>query len=211
MARFTPHKIAFGRPPANDEDDTGEGLPLPKLLRLRARRQAGIAEAKQVLAVLPAAGESLHALVTHRVDLTDILAAVLSVRGRCDRMLIATLGYGERNLRQLLEWLDTGAVGELTLLASIFFRAHNGSLWERSIEALHERKQRCACMHSHAKVVTMQMASGERFAFEGSANLRGSGSAREQVALIHDTGLHDWHARWIADMVSKHEGHESTD
>jgi hypothetical protein len=204
VARFTPHKIAFGRPPADDEDDDGRDLPRPRLLRLRERRAAGIREAKQVLSVIPAPGESLHALVTHRVDLTDILAALLDKLGRCDGMLIATLGYGERNLRQLLGWLDTGAVGELTLLSSIFFRAHNGDLWERTVEEFRARKQRCACMHSHAKVVTMAMASGERFAVEGSANLRGSGSAREQVAVVHDHGLHDWHARWIAEMVERH-------
>jgi hypothetical protein len=211
MARFTPHRIRFGRPPAGEEDDDGEGLPTPKLLKLKARRMAGIAEAKDVLSVIPAPNESLHALVTHRVDLTDILTALLDKLGRCDRMLIATLGYGERNRRQLLDWLDSGAVGELTLLSSIFFRAHNGDLWERTVEEFRARKQRCACMHSHAKVVTMAMASGERFAVEGSANLRGSGSAREQVAVIHDPGLHDWHARWIAETVSKHEpGDEGT-
>ena len=212
MAKFTPRRVPFGRPPtAGEDDDIGEGLPTPKLLKLKARRVAGIAEAKQVLSVLPAPGESLHALVTHRVDLTDILTALLGRLGRCDRMLIATLGYGERNLRQLLGWFDGGAVGELTLLTSIFFRSHNGSLWERTVEEFRERKQRCACMHSHAKVVTMAMASGERFAVEGSANLRGSGSSREQVAVIHDPGLHDWHARWIAETVSKHEpGDEGT-
>jgi hypothetical protein len=210
MARFISRRIAFGRPPADDDqDDTGEGLPTPKLLRLRARRQAGIAEAEQILAVIPGPGESLHALVTHRVDLTDILNVVLEARGRCERMHVATLGYGERNLRQMLEWIDTGAVGTITLLASIFFRSHEPALWERTVEALHNRKQRCACMHSHANVVTMHLASGEKFAVEGSSNLRGSGSAREQVAVIRDDGLHDWHARWIADMVTKHEGHES--
>jgi hypothetical protein len=57
--------------------------------------------------------------------------------------------------------------------------------------------------------MALAFASGERFALEGSANLCSNGSAREQFALIHDPALHDWHARWIAEMVAKHEGYPS--
>jgi hypothetical protein len=52
----------------------------------------------------------------------------------------------------------------------------------------------------------MAFASGERLSIEGSSNLRGSGSAREQFALVNDPGLCDWHWRWITDMVTRHEG-----
>jgi hypothetical protein len=53
VARFSPRRIAFGRPPENDEDDDGRDLPRPRLLRLQARRAAGIAEATETLAHLP--------------------------------------------------------------------------------------------------------------------------------------------------------------
>ena len=106
----------------------------------------------------------------------------------------------------MLGWVDTGAVGELTLLASIFFRSHNGELWGRTLDEFRSRKQRAACCHSHAKVVTLALASGERYSIEGSANLCGNGSAREQFALINDAALHDWHARWIDETVARHEG-----
>ncbi len=206
MARFSARPVHFGRRPAAEADDDGEGLPTPARVKLAVRRAAGIAEAKAVLAHLPAPGESLHALCTARMDLTDVINALLERLGRCDRLHVATLGYNARNLRTMLGWLDTGAVGELTLLASIFFRSHNGDLWETTLEEFRDRKQRAACCHSHAKVVSLAFASGERLCVEGSANLCGNGSAREQFALIHDDGLHDWHARWIAEMVSRHEG-----
>jgi hypothetical protein len=64
-------------------------------------------------------------------------------------------------------------------------------------------------MHSHAKVVAMAFASGERLCLEGSANLRGSGSAREQFCLINDPTLADWHAAWVTEAVARHEGKES--
>jgi len=209
VAKFSPRRIHFGE--HADTDDEGGDLPRPALVRLQARRAAGIREAKETLAHLPAPGESLHCLCTARMDLTDVINSILERLGRCDRLLIATLGYNARNLRAMLGWLDAGAVGELTLLASIFYRSHNGEQWAETLAEFRQRKQRAACCHSHAKVVTLGFASGERFAIEGSANLCGNGSGREQFALINDAGLHDWHAAWIDALVSKHEGHESTD
>jgi hypothetical protein len=204
MARFSVRKLNFGGRPT--EDDDGTGLPTPLRVKLAARRVAGIAEAKETLEHLPGPGESLHALMTCRLDMSDVINAILERRGRCDQLRIATLGYNARNLRAMLGWLDTRAVGELTLLASIFFRSHNGELWEETLDEFRQRKQRAACCHSHAKVVTLKMASGEFYSIEGSANLCGNGSAREQFALINDPALHDWHARWIEETVTRHEG-----
>jgi hypothetical protein len=206
MAKFSVRRVHFGRRPDAEADDDGEGLPTPARVKLAARRAAGIAEAKAVLAHLPGPGESLHALCTARMDLTDIINALLERLGRCDRLHVATLGYNARNLRTMLGWLDSGAVSELTLLASIFFRSHNGDLWETTLEEFRSRKQRAACCHSHAKVVGLAFASGGRLCIEGSANLCGNGSGREQFALVNDPGLHDWHAAWIEQLVTQHEG-----
>jgi hypothetical protein len=207
VAKFTVRRIHFGAP-ASDEDDDGDGLPTPARIKLAARRAAGIREAKQTLAYLPQPGESLHALCTARMDLTDVINALLEKLGRCDRLRIATLGYNARNLRSMLEWIDHGAVGELTLLASIFYRSHNGAQWEETLAEFRKRGHRAACCHCHAKVVTLAFATGERLSIEGSANLCGNGSGREQFALINDAGLHDWHARWILALVSRHEAEE---
>jgi hypothetical protein len=206
VARFSARKLRFGRPSGAEDDDNGEGLPTPARVRLAARRAAGIAEAKAVLEHLPAPGESLHAICTARMDLTDVINALLERLGRCDRLRVATLGYNACNLRAMLGWLDAGRVSSLTLLASIFYRSHNGREWETTLAEFRRRGQRAACCHSHAKVVTLAFASGERLSIEGSANLCGNGSAREQFALVNDAGLHAWHERWIEAMVTKHEG-----
>jgi hypothetical protein len=206
MAKFSVRKLHFGARPEAELDDNGEGLPTPARIKLAARRAAGIREAAAVLEHLPAAGESLHAIVTARLDLTDVIVQLGRQLGVCDRLVIATLGYNERNLAAMLAWLDCGAVKSLTLLASIFFRAHKGALWEETLTKFRARGQRAACCQSHAKVVTLAFAGGARLSIEGSANLCGNGSGREQFALINEAGLYDWHTAWINELVIKHEG-----
>lgn len=203
--RFAVRPIRFGRKPATGGDEA-DGLPTPARVKLLARRAAGIAEAKSVLEHLPEPSESLHAVVTARLDLTDVINAILERLGKCGRMRIATLGYNARNLRTMLSWLDAGAVGTLSLVASIFFRSHNGDLWMETLTEFRQRGQCAACCHSHAKVVTLAFASVQRLSIEGSANLCGNGSGREQFALIHDSGLHDFHAGWIDALLARHEG-----
>jgi hypothetical protein len=196
--------MPFGRRPT-DEEDGGEGLPKPLTVRAAARRAAGIKEAAEALAHLPAPGESVHLIFTARLDLSDLLACLLERLGHCSEMKCATLGYNRRNLTSLLGWLDRGMIGALSLVASIFFRSHNGDLVEETVAEFRARKQRVAFCPSHAKVVTMAFASGERLALEGSSNLCSSGSGREQIAIIADTALCSWHSRWIDDLVARHE------
>ena len=106
----------------------------------------------------------------------------------------------------MLRWLDARQVVSLTLLASRFFQAHNGALWEETLAEFRSRGQRAACCHSHAKVIALEFASGVKLAIEGSANLCGNGSGREQFALINDAALCAWHARWVTEAVARHEG-----
>ena len=205
MARFIPRRVHFGeRPVDDDDDDGGEGLPTPKLLRLRARRLAGIREAAETLALLPGPGESLHCLMTARLDMTDVLNALLDKLGRCDTARISTLGLNRRNYRAMLRWLDEGKVGELTLLVSKFFKAHNSELFDEMVEEFRRRRQRTTAVDCHAKVCILSFKSGVRYAIEGSANLCGNGSAREQFAIIHDVDLCSWHSSWIEALGSKH-------
>jgi hypothetical protein len=204
-SRFTPARVHFGRRPPDDFDDDGTGLPTPIRAKAAARRTAGIREAKQVLEHLPGPGESLHAIVTARLDLTDVVNALLETVGPCDRMRVATLGFNEKNLRTMLDWLDAGRVRSLALVASLFFRSHKGELWERTLAEFRARGQRAACCHSHAKVVSMSFA-GRAFCIEGSANLCGNGSGREQFALFADADLTAWHCAWIDELIGRHGG-----
>lgn len=109
----------------------------------------------------------------------------------------------------MLGWIDAGRVGRLTLVTSLFHRAHKRRLYETTLKEFRERRQRlCAC-HSHSKVTTLAFATGTRFTIHGSANLCGNGSGREQFEIVNDAGLHDWSAAWINELADRHEGKET--
>lgn len=187
----------------------GDALPTAHRSRAGRRRVACLREAAEVLTVLPGPGEALHALMTGRYDLTDLLAVLLERLGPA-ALKVATLSFNQGNTEDILAWLDAGQVTALDLLCSAFFRDHNGELFRSFREELHRRGCRLAASRNHAKVVTMAFADGSRFALEGSANLR-TNSNQEQFALIHEAALHDWHAAWISDRVTQHEGDTSHD
>jgi len=147
--------------------------------------------------------------MTARLDMSDVVNVLLDKLGRCETAHIATLGYNRRNFRAMLEWLDTGKIGSLTLLASIFFRSHNGNLWSETVEEFRKRGQRAACCPSHCKVMALSFADGTRRAIERSANLCSNGSAREQFCIVTDPGLCFFHATWVSQLVAKHEAHAS--
>ena len=59
MAKFSVRRIHFGDQ-RGEGDDEGDGLPRPALVRLQARRAAGIREAKETLV-----GAATNALALH--------------------------------------------------------------------------------------------------------------------------------------------------
>lgn len=182
-----------------------DAVPAPTVRRAR-RRVANLREASAVLDDLPGPGEALHAVMTGRYDLTDTLAVLLDRFGPC-RMKVATLSFNTGNTVDLLAWMDAGKVTGLDLLCSAFFRDHNAELFRSFKADLYARGGRLAAARNHCKVVCLAFTTGERFALEGSANLR-TNNNQEQFCLIHDADLHDWHSAWISGRVAQHEGDE---
>lgn len=197
---------AFGRHAQHAEERT----PGVHQANATARRAIMFKEAKELLAALPGPGEAVHAVMTGRYDLMLLLVALLDLHpAPCRRLRIATLCYNRRNAVELLGLLESGKVGGLTLLASSFFKDHNKELdeWFRGELAAYPGSKTAAA-RSHCKVVCFDFADGAGLVLEGSANLRTNGN-REQLALINDRALHDFHATWIDDTVSRDEGDQS--
>src|SRR5262249_30101062 len=157
--------VRFGKGPALD------GVPRP-LIRPQPgnRRLAALREAGDVLAVLPGPGEALHAIMTGRYDLTDLLDVILTQLRAVAHLRIATLSFNSRNVDRMRAWTETGPVKRMTMLCSRFFVEHNPQLFDQALEAL-VPPHRLAASRNHCKVVCFHFATGGKLSLEGSANL----------------------------------------
>jgi hypothetical protein len=198
-----PRKI-WGRKPAEDAP------PEPLLTGPLARRCAAVPDAQAVLERLPGEGQSLHCLMTGRYDLMQLVVALVERIGTVNVMRASTLSFHASNLAQLLALLDGGKVRRLDLLACTFWRNTNRGLHGQTLAELRKRDQRLAVARVHAKVVCLAAADGGCWALESSANLR-SCDCWENLTIIRDAAVHDFHSDWIEKQVTAHEGDEATD
>jgi len=197
---------------ANPEAEAPAGTASAGFLsRTNRRRMACLKEARDALDLIPADGETLHAVMTGTYDLMHLLIVLLDRLGSpCQTMRIATLSLSARNVTEMATLLDAGKVKTLDLLCSDFFRKHDAAIFAELLLELGKRGQRVAAARSHCKIVTIALEDGRRFTLEGSANLR-TNKNQEQFALTQDVMLHRWYAQWIEDMVIKHEVRQSDD
>lgn len=198
-----PAPLAFSTKFGKADERAGTSV---AVARAMARRTVMLAEAADVLAVMPQPGQSVHAIMTGRYDLMMVVTLLLSRRA-CVNLRLATLSYNGRNLDEMVDALDNGRAGKLTLLCSAFFRRHNRWLWEETRRELRARGQRCAAARTHCKVITLDYDGGACLTLEGSANLR-TNSNRENLTLVNDRAVHDFHANWIDELITQHEGAE---
>jgi hypothetical protein len=169
------------------------------------RRRAQLRAAADVLPHLPGPGESLHALLAGYFDFLLVLSCVVqSRRSPCETLALSTLAFNKRNTQELCLLLDSRLVGRLTVLCSDFMAKSNPGIYQGAVEELvRARGQTVASARCHAKVACLSFADGLKLVFEGSANLRTNRNV-EQVTVINDAGLHDWHSGWIEERVSEH-------
>jgi hypothetical protein len=164
-------------------------------------------EARELLPYLPMAeGEATHAIMNGRYDLCILLAAILEFCcSGVQRLRVATLSFNGRNTAEMTGFLRSGRVETLHLLCSDFFRAHNKAEYAEARQAAEAfpGRWRIAAARNHAKVITLDYGP-RKLVLEGSANLRTNGN-REQLLIVQDGALHDWHAGWIDGMVTRYE------
>ncbi len=183
-------------------------MPSPAKIKAKERYQRAAKTAASLLPDLPEAGESVHALMIGTFDLCQVIVPVVNRLPACLHLRIATLCFSKRNAAELVGLLESHPDLRLSLLVSAFFRGHNKELFERFAEDLREYPNaRLTSGRSHCKVVCFDIGPDDGMVFEGSANLRTNGN-REQLAVIRDRALHDWHATWIDELVNSDEGNE---
>jgi hypothetical protein len=197
----------------------GPGRPGADDFRRRARefkaglrRKAQLRKAADVIPHLPGPGESLHTLLTGYFDFALVLTCVLRSRpAPCEHARIATLSFGPKNTQEIARWLDDRLVRRLTLLCADFMAKACPQVFQGAVKELAEQRgQTVGSARCHAKVVTLHFADGLRLVFEGSANLRTNRNL-ENLCVVNDPGLHDWHSMWIDQKVREHEVNQGRD
>jgi hypothetical protein len=150
-------------------------------------------------------GEGLHTLLTGYFDFALVLTCVLRSRSvPCEALRVATLSFSKRNVQEMARWLDEGLVRSLTVLCSDFMREGNAATYFGAVKELSEQRgQAVAAARCHAKVACLHFGDGLWLVFEGSMNLSTNRNT-EQMCVVNDPGLHDWHAAWIDEKVNEH-------
>lgn len=158
--------------------------------------------AADLLPERPEPGESIHALMSGRYDLAQVIVATVR-RWPVKSLTVATLSANRRTIREVVSEIDAGTVGTLTILVSGFFARHNKELFEavRDEIRIDYPGSRIAAGKTHAKITLFEFRDGSApLVLEGSANLRKNDSL-EQLTAIRDAGLFAWHRQWINGIV----------
>ena len=180
--------------------------------RAALRRKAQLKRAADVVPHLPGPGESLHSLLTGYFDFALVLTCVLRSRPvPCEALRVATLSFSKKNVQEMAGWIDGGLVKRLVLVSSDFMKEGNPATYFGAVKELAEaRGQAVAAARCHAKVACLHFSDGLRLVFEGSMNLSTNRNL-EQMTVIHDAGLHDWHTAWIEQKARENGEKEARD
>ena len=195
-------------PESDQARDAAVGLDQERTHRRHGRHTTKDARkashAAEVLDRLPEPGESIHTVMAASFDAWDFVPAVLKLAAPATiaRLTIATLGYNRRGMDELLSMLDRGDVGTATVLASVYFRAHEATLWGWLASELTARGCRLLAARNHAKLLLFEMTDGDHYVMESSANLRSCRMA-EQATITADEALYDFHVAWIHDLFER--------
>jgi hypothetical protein len=167
-----------------------------------ARHVANVANA---ISVLPADGESVHALIKGNTPFWAMIPRLIELAAEPILDLrISTLTFGRDFSDWLLASLDAGKVRTVKILCSNYFKCTS----ERTYKLLsdHLTPAQLQVARTHAKIIAANTPSAG-FVFEGSANLRAC-RAIEQVVLTNDAPLCRFYQGCIDQLF--HEAHGQT-
>lgn len=174
----------------------------------QARQRRGIKalirpeNALQVLPHLPAGSDDrTHCVLRGDFVLCDLVPAIIGARGNCPHLRVATLGCSLANADTLGRLVETGRAGAITLVVSHYFQQVDKATVFRAVAARLEGLAKLVVTRSHAKVICLPTAQGDRFVIEGSANLRSSDNI-EQMLITNDQATHDFHAAWLDELAA---------
>ncbi len=155
--------------------------------------------AREVLPHLPTPGETCHCLLLGNFVLGAIIPAIVSEKGTAKSLRVATLSLSEYNAKSIIAMLDAGEIESARLLVSHYFSKVDEKGVFAKVAAILGDRVPMAVARSHCKIVILEMASGETYVIEGSANLRSSDNL-EQMTIFNDRELAKFHTDWMDEL-----------
>jgi hypothetical protein len=153
---------------------------------------------------LPAPGETIHLVCSGGYSLYHHVEAVLQIAAptTIKYMAVATLGFSKENLERLIGLLDSGQIGTLDFVYSVYFKSNEREICERLAHELTTRGQRVLSMRTHCKLLLIELGDGrDCYVIESSANLRSCKNV-EQSTFTNDVGLLRFHRGWIDSLFT---------
>lgn len=162
----------------------------------------GAKTAREALAELPGADQSVHIVISGRFALFDFVPASLAMAGcKIDSLHIATLGFSARNIAKLVELVDAEQIGHVRLLCSHYFAGTSPKIYDPAAEEFRKRPERMEFLsiRTHAKILLIAFEDGRRLTLESSANLRSCKNI-EQASAFGDPALYEFHCEWVNEL-----------
>jgi hypothetical protein len=137
------------------------------------------------------------------IGLVNLIPATIQLSGDVIQWLgISTLSFSQDNLAELLCLLDAGKVRAVSFHYSAYFRGIEKDACARLTAELQQRGGEVLAYRNHAKLILMDMARGDGFTAESSANLRSCRNV-ETAAFTNDAALLDFHRTWRPSLSQK--------
>ena len=155
--------------------------------------------AKAVLPHLPEPGEVTHAALRGDFVLGDLIPAIISHRGRCPDLLVATLSLSAANADTLANLHARDRIGRLTVVCSHYFSQVDKTSVFAQVQGLLDGHGTLLVRRCHAKVICLPTDRGDHFVICGSANLRSSDNT-EQICIFNDPGVDAFHRGWLSSL-----------
>ncbi|MCE9552621.1 MAG: hypothetical protein K8T91_04485 [Planctomycetes bacterium] len=155
---------------------------------------------------LPNERQAIHAVISGRHSLFDMLPAVLELAAPATiaELHIATLGFSKQNVAALCAMLDAGTIGRLVLICSHYFAGTSTTIHEYATQELATRQDKAVFLsiRNHAKLLLIRLTDGRAITIESSANLRSCKNI-EIATVIGSPAVYEFHAGWMAKLIGR--------
>jgi len=194
--------------PADESDPLEtDHMPAGRSLRFSARRRMMRIRRRRRLAELlpapPEPGESIHIVGDGGHDFWTYVPQLIDWFGRVEELYCSTWTLSRPNAMELLELMDAGRVGRVSMLTGLYFKRRESAVYATLLHGLRKRAGRYVAFRNHAKVLLLSCEQRDAWiCVEGSANLTGN-PRLEQYVITNSRTLYDFHRKWMEECLNR--------